>query len=87
MRITATVYSGADAGKVIGDGLASVGYDAASNHISTAGWQYDAAGNQTRAQRADGSWQRYVYDAAGRLIKVQSDAGVTQLSQTYGASS
>jgi len=51
------------------DGLASVSYDQNTNRISTAGWEYDAAGNQTRARRADGSWQRYVYDAAGRLVR------------------
>ncbi len=37
-------------------------------------------------QRADGTWQRYVYDAAGRLAKVQNDSGVTQIIHTYGAS-
>ncbi|MEK6325302.1 MAG: FG-GAP-like repeat-containing protein [Acidobacteriota bacterium] len=68
------------------DGLASVSYDQATNRINTAGWEYDAAGNQTRAQRSDGSWQRYVYDAAGRLVKVQNDSGITQIIQTYGAS-
>ena len=68
------------------DGLASVSYDQSTNRISTAGWEYDAAGNQTRAQRADGSWQRYVYDAAGRLVKVQNDSSVTQIVHTYGAS-
>ncbi|MEK6325299.1 MAG: FG-GAP-like repeat-containing protein [Acidobacteriota bacterium] len=68
------------------DGLASVSYDQATNRINTAGWEYDAAGNQTRAQRSDGSWQRYVYDAAGRLVKVQNDSFVTQIIHTYGAS-
>ncbi len=68
------------------DGLALVSYDQNTNRISTAGWEYDAAGNQTRVQRADGSWQRYVYDAAGRLVKVQNDSSVTQIIHTYAAS-
>ncbi|MEK6285838.1 MAG: FG-GAP-like repeat-containing protein [Acidobacteriota bacterium] len=68
------------------DGLASVSYDQTTNRINTAGWEYDAAGNQTRVQRTDGAWQRYVYDAAGRLVKVQNDSAVTQVIHTYGAS-
>jgi RHS repeat-associated protein len=68
------------------DGLSSVSYNAATNRINTSGWEYDAAGNQTRVQRGDGSWQRYVYDAAGRLVKVQDNAGATQIIHTYGAS-
>jgi YD repeat-containing protein len=68
------------------DGLASVSYDQTTNRINTSGWDYDAAGNQTRVQRADGSWQRHVYDAAGRLVKVQDNASQTQIIYTYGAS-
>ncbi|MEK6325542.1 MAG: RHS repeat domain-containing protein, partial [Acidobacteriota bacterium] len=68
------------------DGLASVSYNTATNRINSAGWEYDAAGNQTRVQRSDGAWQRYVYDAAGRLVKVQNDSDVTQIIHTYGAS-
>jgi RHS repeat-associated protein len=68
------------------DGLANVSYDQATNRINTSGWEYDAAGNQTRLQRADLSWQRHVYDAAGRLVKVQNDVGQTQIINTYGAS-
>jgi RHS repeat-associated protein len=83
-NVTVTVSSGSQ--PVPRDGLASLSYDQATNRISTAGWEYDAAGNQTRAQRADGTWQRYVYDAAGRLVKVQNDSNVTQLVNTYGAS-
>ena len=68
------------------DGLAAVSYDQTTNRINTAGWEYDAAGNQTRVQRSDGTWQRCVYDAAGRLVKVQNDSGITQVIHTYGAS-
>ncbi len=44
------------------------------------------AGNQTRAKRPDGSWQRFVYDAANRLVKVTNAAAtVTYATYTYGA--
>jgi RHS repeat-associated protein len=68
------------------DGFPSISYDPTSNRINTAGWLYDAAGNQIRVQRADGSWQRYVYDAAGRLVTIKGDGGNTLLSYRYGAS-
>jgi RHS repeat-associated protein len=68
------------------DGLASLAYDAATNRISTIGWEYDAAGNQTRVQLSSGAWQRYQYDAAGRLLKVLADDNQTVLATyTYGA--
>jgi RHS repeat-associated protein len=69
------------------DGLTSVSYETGTNQINTAGWEYDAAGNQTRAMRADGTWQRSVYDAAGRLVRITNDAGMTLVTHTYGASS
>jgi RHS repeat-associated protein len=55
------------------DGLPALTYDPATNHITTAGFSYDPAGNQTRARRADGSWLRYKYDQAGRLTEVTDD--------------
>jgi RHS repeat-associated protein len=67
------------------DGHPTISYDPATNRINSPGWLYDAAGNQIRAQRPDGSWQRYVYDAAGRLVTVRSDAGATLLSYQYGS--
>jgi RHS repeat-associated protein len=78
--------SGGGSSPIPVDGLASVSYNSATNRINTAGWEYDAAGNQTRVQRTDGSWHRHVYDAAGRLVKVQNDSSVTQVIHTYGAS-
>jgi RHS repeat-associated protein len=78
--------SGGGSSPIPVDGLASASYDSATNRNSGTGWEYDATGNQTRVQRADGLWQRYVYDAAGRLVKVQNDSGVTQVINTYGAS-
>lgn len=69
------------------DGHASLFYNVASNRISTPGWAYDAAGNQTRTQAAAGGpWQRMEYDAANRLVAVKTDAGVTIASYTYADS-
>jgi RHS repeat-associated protein len=68
------------------DGHASLSYDTASNRITTAGFGYDAAGNQVRALVAGGSAsQRFQYDAANRLVKVKADDNTTVLaSYTYG---
>jgi RHS repeat-associated protein len=67
------------------DGLAGQTFDAATNRVTNAGWTYDAAGNQTRTQNVGGVWQRYQYDAAGRLAKVKADDNVTVLGNyTYG---
>ena len=70
------------------DGLASVSYDPSSNRITSAGFAYDAAGNQTRALiPGSSSSQRFQYDAANRLVKVKADDNVTVLaSYIYGDS-
>lgn len=68
------------------DGIANLTYDVASNRITTAGYEYDAAGNQTRAQTGAGTWQRYEYDAAGRLVNVKTDTNTLVASYTYGSS-
>ncbi len=69
------------------DGIANLTYNTSNNHISTPGYTYDATGNLTRGQRADGTWQRYQYDAAGRLVKVRHDTqNVTLEAYSYGAS-
>jgi RHS repeat-associated protein len=78
--------SGGASGPVPVDGLSNLSYDAPSNRINTPGFGYDAAGNQTRAQRADGSWQKFQYDAAGRLVKVRDDYNYTLATYTYGSS-
>jgi len=65
------------------DGLANLSYDPATNRITTAGFQYDAAGNQTRTLRSDGSAQRYQYDAANRLVIVRDDYAYTIATYTY----
>ena len=67
------------------DGHAQLSYDEATNRINSAGWEYDAAGNQTRVQTASSSWQRLEYDAAGRLVRVRDEAGSVLASYTYGA--
>jgi RHS repeat-associated protein len=58
-----------------------------TNRINTAGFEYDAAGNQTRALSLDGTtWLRYEYDAANRLVYIKNDAGTLLQSFTYGSS-
>ena len=67
------------------DGWEVVKYDIASNRINLSGWNYDAAGNQTRVQNAAGVWQRFQYDAANRLVRVKADDNTTVLASfTYG---
>ncbi|MGH9943950.1 MAG: DUF4214 domain-containing protein [Pyrinomonadaceae bacterium] len=66
------------------DGHSSLSFDPATNRINTPGWEYDAAGNQTRTQVAGGGWQRYEYDAANRLVTVKDDGGYTYATYTYG---
>lgn len=92
LRLAATRGSGAGTTTggtpVPADGLDGLTYDSASNRINTSGWEYDAAGNQTRTRSASGGWQRYEYDAGGRLARVMSDDRQTVIaSYTYGVSS
>jgi len=68
------------------DGLASLAYDPATNRITTSGFTYDAAGNQTRIVRGDGSAQKFQYDAANRLVKVTDDYAYTIATNTYSDS-
>jgi len=69
------------------DGFASLSYDTNTNHITNAAFQYDAAGNQTRAQAEDGSWLRYEYDTANRLSLVRRDSDNAPLqAYQYSAS-
>src|SRR5205807_2109186 len=82
-------YSISDAGNVGGgapipsDGWSLLSYDQMNNHITTAGFAYDAAGNQTHALiPGSSSSQRFQYDAANRLVKVKADDNVTVLA-TY----
>src|SRR5438270_7684284 len=68
------------------DGLGSLSYAPSSNRITTDGFAYDAAGNQTRALIPGSSTnsQRYQYDAANRLVKVKNDSGTTIAIYIYG---
>ena len=66
------------------DGHTSLSYDPATNRVNTEGWEYDAAGNQTRVKAAEGVWHRYEYDAANRLVAVKTDAGAALASYFYG---
>jgi RHS repeat-associated protein len=68
------------------DGVSSLIYVPQSNRITTAGYEYDAAGNLTRSQDNGGGWQRYQYDAAGRLVNVKTDNNALLASYTYGTS-
>jgi RHS repeat-associated protein len=69
------------------DGHANLSYDSATNRITTAGFAYDAAGNQTRALASGGGSQRFQYDAANRLVKLKTDDNQTVIgSYTYGDS-
>jgi RHS repeat-associated protein len=63
---------------------AELNFDPKTNHISVAGFNYDAAGNLTHSRRADGTWQQYRYDAAGRLARVLDDSGNIVESYIYG---
>ncbi len=68
------------------DGLPSVSVDPATNRMTTAsGWLYDLAGNLIRGQNASGVWQRFEYDAAGRLVKIRDDFTNLIETYTYGA--
>jgi RHS repeat-associated protein len=67
------------------DGLANIAYDPTNNRVSTAGFGYDAAGNQTRAVvDASGRQQVSQYDCAGRLARVLDGSGVELARYVYG---
>jgi RHS repeat-associated protein len=65
------------------DGQSQVDYSSFTNRIVSDGVAYDAAGNLARAERR-GVWQRYRYDATGRLSAVLDDNGATLESYGYG---
>jgi RHS repeat-associated protein len=73
------------------DGLPSLAFTDANNkvktnRITTAGYSYDEAGNLTRGQSDGGVWQKYQYDAAGRLACTKDDSDVKLAEYSYGAS-
>jgi RHS repeat-associated protein len=67
------------------DGWTSLSFDAATNRITSAGWEYDAAGNLTRAPLPNGGAQKYGYDAAGRLVTVKAINDSVLAAYTYGS--
>ncbi len=76
----------ADSSPIPLDGLPNLAYDNTSNRITTAGFQYDSAGNQTSGFGADGTALLFEYDAANRvqIIKKESDGSILQAFQ-YGS--
>jgi RHS repeat-associated protein len=66
------------------DGHASLTYSASSNRITTSGFEYDAAGNQTKVVLPDGLIRFYEYDAANRLAKVRDESQAIIATYTYG---
>jgi RHS repeat-associated protein len=67
------------------DGLANISYSQSNNWINTAGFAYDAAGNQTRAVvDASGMQQGAQYDCAGRLARVLDGSGNQLARYVYG---
>ncbi len=82
----AATGNAADSSAMPRDGLGSLAFNAINNRITTAGFQYDVAGNQTRAKDKDGtSWIKFEYDAANRLKYVKRDNGTNLQSFEYGS--
>ena len=83
---TASGVAAANGTPIPRDGHAALSYNSPSNRINSPGFEYDAAGHQTRALSPDGqSWLRFEYDAANRLVYVKNDSGTVLQSFTYGA--
>jgi RHS repeat-associated protein len=73
------------------DGIANLSYDKNTNRITSGNangqFEYDVAGNQTRALSQDGqTWLRYEYDSANRLSIVKKDDGTLLQGFTYSPS-
>jgi YD repeat-containing protein len=68
------------------DGIANVSYNTTNNRITTAGFEYDTAGNQIRGLAADGvNWLKFEYDAANRLRLIKRDDDTYLQAYTYSA--
>lgn len=82
-NVTATGVA-ADNSAIPRDGIATLAYSSTSNRITTAGWEYDSAGNQTRALAEDGvTWLKFEYDAANRIRIVKKDDANQTLLQAF----
>ena len=71
-------------GREYRDGLGDLAFDEKNNHITSPGFSYDEAGNLTGIDRGGGNWQKYVYDAAGRLARVTDSNGSLIEAYVYG---
>jgi RHS repeat-associated protein len=67
------------------DGIPNLTYNSTTNRITTTGFEYDSAGNQTRSKAEDGTWLKYEYDAANRLRVVKKDDNTLLQSFQYGS--
>ncbi|NJM53943.1 MAG: RHS repeat-associated core domain-containing protein [Blastocatellia bacterium] len=68
------------------DGIANLSYQQTSNRINTTDYEYDPAGNLVKGQAADGSWQRYQYDAANRFGRCFDNANNSLQGSGYTSS-
>src|SRR5688572_13728448 len=81
--VTAT-GTAADNSTMPADGIPTLAFNSANNRISTSGFEYDSAGNQTRALAEDGvTWVKYEYDAANRLQWIKKDDAGQTLLQVF----
>jgi len=68
------------------DGFDNLTYDPLNNRIVSPGFDYDPAGNQTRAVIDNsGTQQQYRYDCANRLVQVSDAIGNVLATYAYGA--
>jgi YD repeat-containing protein len=70
-------------GRIAVDGLASLNFDGRTNHITSPGFAYDAAGNLIQSQLPDGRSRYFRYDAAGHLQSVSGDASGANPLESY----
>jgi RHS repeat-associated protein len=83
------VSDDANSTPMVPDGIPNLTFNTSSNRITTSNatgqFEYDVAGNQTRALAEDGAnWLRFEYDAANRLVEVKQDNGTPVQSQQFG---
>lgn len=77
----------ADSSPIPIDGVPNLTYDNYTNRITTSGYDYDVAGNQTTGFAADGTTSlTYEYDAANRVRVVRKDNNQTDVQAfVYGS--
>ena len=84
--VTATGVA-ADSSAIPTDGIANLSYNTTTNRITTTGFEYDVAGNQTRALDKDGQyWLRFDYDTANRISVIKRDDGTPIQAFQYSPS-